>query len=208
MSAVCLFILILCLYGTARTAAGKAETDGYEVIRIKVGKQVTIQCKSASNQEMLYLKRGLNEEEDIFYLTDLKKSTINQKFTDRLQFHGQVPNVDILLKNLTLDDTGPYWCVYKMTSNYELKASRGNGSVLLVVTESGPAPSPRPVCTGQSQGDLVLVSVVICAAVLIVVLTVFLIWIIIKTKPLRSTVKKRQVPVNDVYEDMRGTIRR
>uniref|UniRef100_A0A3P9C573 Immunoglobulin V-set domain-containing protein n=1 Tax=Maylandia zebra TaxID=106582 RepID=A0A3P9C573_9CICH len=88
----------------------------------------------ASNQEMLYLKRGLNEEEDIFYLTDLKKSTINQKFTDRLQFHGQVPNVDILLKNLTLDDTGPYWCVYKMTSNYELKASRGNGSVLLVVT--------------------------------------------------------------------------
>ncbi|XP_004558468.3 uncharacterized protein LOC101486811 isoform X2 [Maylandia zebra] len=199
MSAVCLFILILCFYGTARTAA-----DGYKVIQIKVGKQVTIQCKSASNQEMLYLKRGLNEEEDIFYLTDSKKSTINQKFTDRLQFHGQVPNVDILLKNLTLDDTGPYWCVYKMSSNYKLKTSRGNGSVLLVVTESGPA----PVCTGQSQGDLVLVSVVICAAVLIVVLTVFLIWIIIKTKPLRSTVKKRQVPVNDVYEDMRGTIRR
>lgn len=108
--------------------------DGYEVIRRKVGQQVTIQCKSASNQEMLYLKRGLNEEEDIFYLADLKKPTINQKFTDRLQFHGQVPNVDILLKNLTLDDTGPYWCVYKMTSNYELKASRGNGSVLLVVT--------------------------------------------------------------------------
>ncbi|XP_005925548.1 uncharacterized protein LOC102304363 isoform X3 [Haplochromis burtoni] len=202
MSAVCLFILILCLYGTARTAA-----DGYEVIRKKVGQQVTIQCRSASNQEMLYLKRGLNEEEDIFCLT-LQKSTINQKFTDRLQFHGPFPNVDILLKNLTLDDTGPYWCVYKVSSNYELKTSRGNGSVLLVVTESGPAPSPRPVCTGQSQGDLVLVSVVICAAVLIVVLTVFLIWIIIKTKPLRSTVKKRQVPVNDVYEDMRGTIRR
>uniref|UniRef100_A0A3Q2VEX3 Immunoglobulin V-set domain-containing protein n=1 Tax=Haplochromis burtoni TaxID=8153 RepID=A0A3Q2VEX3_HAPBU len=154
--------------------------DGYEVIRRNVGQQVTIQCKSTSNQEMLYLKRGLNEEEDIFYLTDLQKSTINQKFTDRLQFHGRVPNVDILLKNLTLDDTGPYWCVYKVSSNYELKASRGNGSVLLVVTGDGPAPSPRPVCTGQSQGDLVLVSVVICAAVLIVVLTVFLIWIIIK----------------------------
>ncbi|XP_006791616.1 uncharacterized protein LOC102785598 isoform X2 [Neolamprologus brichardi] len=210
MSAVCLFILILCLYGTARTAA-----DGYAVIRRKVGQQVTIQCRSASNQEMLYLKRGLNEEEDIFYLTDSQKSTINQKFTDRLQFHGRVPNVDILIKNLTLDDTGPYWCVYKMSGrNYELKTSRGNGSVLLVVTESGSA-ADDPLskadhhgCIGQSQGDLVLVSVVICAAVLIVVLTVFLVWIIIKTKPLRSTVKKRQVPVNDVYEDMRGTIRR
>uniref|UniRef100_A0A3B4H875 Immunoglobulin V-set domain-containing protein n=1 Tax=Pundamilia nyererei TaxID=303518 RepID=A0A3B4H875_9CICH len=108
--------------------------NGYEVIRRNVGQQVTIQCRSASNQEMLYLKRGLNEEEDIFYLTDLQKSTINQKFTDRLQFHGQVPNVDILLKNLTLDDTGPYWCVYKVSSNYEFKTSRGNGSVLLVVT--------------------------------------------------------------------------
>ncbi|XP_042078160.1 uncharacterized protein LOC102304363 isoform X2 [Haplochromis burtoni] len=203
MSAVWLqLITLLCVSFGAPSRA-----DGYEVIRKKVGQQVTIQCRSASNQEMLYLKRGLNEEEDIFCLT-LQKSTINQKFTDRLQFHGPFPNVDILLKNLTLDDTGPYWCVYKVSSNYELKTSRGNGSVLLVVTESGPAPSPRPVCTGQSQGDLVLVSVVICAAVLIVVLTVFLIWIIIKTKPLRSTVKKRQVPVNDVYEDMRGTIRR
>uniref|UniRef100_A0A3B4GCL0 Immunoglobulin V-set domain-containing protein n=1 Tax=Pundamilia nyererei TaxID=303518 RepID=A0A3B4GCL0_9CICH len=101
---------------------------------LNVGQQVTIQCRSASNQEMLYLKRGLNEEEDIFCLTDLQKSTINQKFTDRLQFHGPFPNVDILLKNLTLDDTGPYWCVYKVSSNYEFKTSRGNGSVLLVVT--------------------------------------------------------------------------
>ncbi|CAI5675233.1 unnamed protein product [Oreochromis niloticus] len=202
MSAVYLFILILCLYGTARTAAGKAETDGHGVVRINVGKQITIQCKSASNQDMLYLKKGLNEEEDI-YFTDSNKSTINQKFTDRLQFHGKLPNVDILIKNLTLDDTGPYWCVYKSTDQkYELKTTKGSGSVLLVVTDQ------RSECLEQSQSDLVLVTVVICAAVLIVVLTVFLIWIILKTRPLRSTVKKRPVPVNDVYEDMRGTIRR
>ncbi|CAI5675232.1 unnamed protein product [Oreochromis niloticus] len=197
MSAVYLFILILCLYGTARTAA-----DGHGVVRINVGKQITIQCKSASNQDMLYLKKGLNEEEDI-YFTDSNKSTINQKFTDRLQFHGKLPNVDILIKNLTLDDTGPYWCVYKSTDQkYELKTTKGSGSVLLVVTDQ------RSECLEQSQSDLVLVTVVICAAVLIVVLTVFLIWIILKTRPLRSTVKKRPVPVNDVYEDMRGTIRR
>ncbi|CAI5675231.1 unnamed protein product [Oreochromis niloticus] len=198
MSAVYLFILILCLYGTARTAA-----DGHGVVRINVGKQITIQCKSASNQDMLYLKKGLNEEEDI-YFTDSNKSTINQKFTDRLQFHGKLPNVDILIKNLTLDDTGPYWCVYKSTDQkYELKTTKGSGSVLLVVTAD-----QRSECLEQSQSDLVLVTVVICAAVLIVVLTVFLIWIILKTRPLRSTVKKRPVPVNDVYEDMRGTIRR
>ncbi|XP_024657905.2 uncharacterized protein LOC101486141 isoform X1 [Maylandia zebra] len=191
MSAVCLFILILCLYGTARTAAGKAETDGYEVIRIKVGKQVTIQCRSASNQEMLYLKRGLNEEEDIFYLTD-SKSTINQKFTDRLQFHGQVPNVDILLKNLTLDDTGPYWCVYIVSGNYELKTSRGNGSVLLVVTENRPSPTV-PKCD-QSQGDtpMVLVYVVICAGVLIVILIASLIWIVIKNNRLHNKARRRR----------------
>ncbi|KAL3987199.1 T-cell surface glycoprotein CD7 [Sarotherodon galilaeus] len=262
MSAVCLFILILCLYGTAageaetgafvqptsspplitqasfkppssppfripercgnltgETAAGlghcnrrrgeyRGEQDGHGVVRRNVGKQVTIQCRSASNQDMLYLKKGLNEEEDI-YFTDSNKSTVNQKFTDRLQFHGKLPNVDILIKNLTLDDTGPYWCVYKSTDQkYELKTTKGIGSVLLVVTESAADPRCPETKAEQSQSDLVLVSVVICAAVLIVVLTVFLIWIIFKTRPLRSTVKKRQVPVNDVYEDMRGTIRR
>ncbi|CAI5675235.1 unnamed protein product [Oreochromis niloticus] len=189
MSAVCLFILILCLYGTARTAAGKAETDGYGVIRINVGKQVTIQCKSASNQDMLYLKKGLNEEEDI-YFTDSNKSTINQKFTDRLQFHGKLPNVDILIKNLTLDDTGPYWCVYKMTDQkYELKTTRGNGSVLLVVTENRLSPTV-PQCD-QSQGDLppILASVVICAGVLIVILVASLICIIIKNK--RNKARRR-----------------
>ncbi|CAI5675236.1 unnamed protein product [Oreochromis niloticus] len=185
MSAVCLFILILCLYGTARTAA-----DGYGVIRINVGKQVTIQCKSASNQDMLYLKKGLNEEEDI-YFTDSNKSTINQKFTDRLQFHGKLPNVDILIKNLTLDDTGPYWCVYKMTDQkYELKTTRGNGSVLLVVTENRLSPTV-PQCD-QSQGDLppILASVVICAGVLIVILVASLICIIIKNK--RNKARRRR----------------
>ncbi|CAI5675234.1 unnamed protein product [Oreochromis niloticus] len=207
MSAVWLqLITLLCLsFGTPSRA------DGHGVVRINVGKQITIQCKSASNQDMLYLKKGLNEEEDI-YFTDSNKSTINQKFTDRLQFHGKLPNVDILIKNLTLDDTGPYWCVYKSTDQkYELKTTKGSGSVLLVVTESKSTDSladQRSECLEQSQSDLVLVTVVICAAVLIVVLTVFLIWIILKTRPLRSTVKKRPVPVNDVYEDMRGTIRR
>ncbi|CAI5675238.1 unnamed protein product [Oreochromis niloticus] len=184
MSAVCLFTLILCLYGTARTAA-----DGYGVIRRNVGKQVTIQCKSASNQDMLYLKKGLNEEEDIFHLTDSKEPTINQKFTDRLQFHGKLPTVDILIKNLTLDDTGPYWCVYKSTDqNYELKATRGIGSVLLVVTENRPSPTV-PECE-QTQGDSPLVSVVKCTAVLIAVLTAFLIGTIIKNK--RNKARRRR----------------
>ncbi|XP_025762746.1 uncharacterized protein LOC109201947 isoform X4 [Oreochromis niloticus] len=182
MSAVCLFTLILCLYGTARTAAGKAETDGHGVVRRNVGEQVTIQCRSASNQDMLYLKKGLNEEEDI-YFTDSNKSTINQKFTDRLQFHGKLPTVDILIKNLTLNDTGPYWCMYKSTDQkYELKTTRGSGSVLLVVTV--------PQCD-QSQGDLplILASVVICAGVLIVILVASLICIIIKNK--RNKARRR-----------------
>ncbi|KAL3987198.1 myelin associated glycoprotein [Sarotherodon galilaeus] len=182
MSAVWLqLITLLCFSFGAPSRA-----DGHGVVRINVGKQLTIQCRSASHQDYLYLKKGLNEEEDIFHLTDSKEPTINQKFTDRLQFHGKLPNVDILIKNLTLDDTGPYWCVYKVADkNYELKATRGNGSVLLVVTENRLSPTV-PQCD-QSQGDLplILVSVVICAGVLIVILVASLIWIIIKNNKAR-----------------------
>ncbi|XP_030592212.1 uncharacterized protein LOC115784945 [Archocentrus centrarchus] len=204
MSALWLeFILILCFYGTAWT---DADVEG--VVRKHVGQSVTIQCRSTSNQETLNLKKGLHEERDIFYATvHSDKRTIDSKFTDRLQYHEKFPNVEILIKNLTLNDTGPYWCVYKTIENYGQKITKGSGSVLLVVTEK---PSTVVVRECQPpQNDMVLWAVVIAAAVLILILSIPLIMMILKTKPSHNTVKRRQqVPVNDVYEDMRGTIRR
>lgn len=103
-----------------------------------VGGQVTIQCKSSEpEQEYLTLKKGLNEEFQVLYKDkNSGKNTIAAQFTGRLQLNGVMPNVDIFITNLTSNDTGPYWCVYKRfdPASHDTKIMKGTGSVLLVVT--------------------------------------------------------------------------
>ncbi|XP_078126487.1 uncharacterized protein LOC144530691 [Sander vitreus] len=181
-----------------------------EVVWRELGKAVTIQCRpSKPDQEYLSLKKGLSEEHEVLYKEgNPEKNTIHKEFMGRLQLNGVFPNVDILIKNLTSDDTGPYWCVYKKfdlvsSKNLEMK---GTGSVLLVVTGG---PQQDSACDPQ-ENSLFLVIVVICVALLLGIIISFLIWFIFKIKTTKKRTKKkpRHVTTNDVYEDMRGTIRR
>lgn len=53
----------------------------------------------------------------------------------RVKTNGEFPSMDIVIKNLDLDDSGPYWCVYsKIDYSYTQLMTQGNESVLLVVT--------------------------------------------------------------------------
>lgn len=79
---------------------------------------------------------GLSEN-DVFHVEkDSKEPLIKGPFQERLQYNGDFPNVDILIKNLVLSDTGPYWCVYQRRHNIkrETETLKGKGSVLLVVS--------------------------------------------------------------------------
>lgn len=111
-------------------------TDKHMVVWKKVGESITIQCKDSSGQENLEVKRGL-EEKTILATSrsSPSKNTICQNLTSRIQTHGTFPNVAILIKNLSAEDTGPYWCLYS-TSNHEsgIEFIKGQGSLLLVVT--------------------------------------------------------------------------
>ncbi|XP_076609266.1 uncharacterized protein LOC143334375 [Chaetodon auriga] len=192
-------VTILCLSCTALTGP---ESGG--VVWRDFGGSVTIQCRSPEqDQESLSLKKGLGEDEILFKESNSEKPTISSEFTSRLELHGVFPSMDIFIKNLTSADTGPYWCTYtkfdQMTS--QRVTMKGTGSVLLVVTDT------MKQCDPENK-NLVLVSVVISAAVLLGIIMGFFIWIILKTKTLRSTVKPRHTTTNDVYEDMRGTLRR
>lgn len=201
MSAVWLkLITIICLSCTVLSGPGSSG-----VVWRDFGEAITIQCRPPQpDQEYLILQKGLSDEYKVLFLDGKSgKETTAKEFTDRLQLNGDFPNVDILIKNLTSEDTGLYCCMYKM---YDPKSSqtlntRGTGSVLLVVTDTVKPCDP-------SNNNLVLVSVLSCAAVLLCIIICLLIWIILKTKTLCNTKKPRRVPTNDVYEDMRGTIRR
>ncbi|XP_074512955.1 uncharacterized protein LOC141781252 isoform X2 [Sebastes fasciatus] len=201
MSAIWLkLISILCL---SCSALSRPVSSG--VVWRDLGGSITIQCRPpGTDQEYLSLKKGLSEELEVFYRDGAsKKNNVADEFVDRLQIHGVFPNMDILIKNLTSDDTGPYWCLYKKfdPTTHQRVNSVGNGSVLLVVRDK------LQQCDDQSGDQLILVSLVICSAVLFGIIIVFLIWIVRKTKTY-TTKKPRRVPNNEVYEDMRGTIRR
>ncbi|KAG8007027.1 hypothetical protein GBF38_023146 [Nibea albiflora] len=194
-------ITILCLFSTALSGP---ESGG--VVWKDPGGSITIQCTATTkDHEHLSLEKGLTPSDQILY----KDKDSNQEvkatgFKDRLQLHGQFHNLSIYIKNLTAADTGLYWCIYSM---YNPKAGQVQkeckASLLLVVRES-------PRHCDPSDKNLVLLSVVISAAILLGIIIGFLIWIVLKTKAMRSarsTAKPRRTAANDVYEDMRGTMR-
>ncbi|XP_034567529.1 uncharacterized protein LOC117832485 [Notolabrus celidotus] len=202
MSAISLkLITYLCLCGTALSGS-----DSNGVVWRNLGESVTIQCRSPTpDQHYLYLIKGLEDFQVLFGEKKTGTYKIEQSFTSRLQCDGDLPNVDIVIKNLTSDDIGPYWCEYQKMDfdSPQPSKQRGQGSVIVVVRDT----EHEEKCEQWPSKNLVLVSVVICAVILLVILLVFFIWIV-KTKTLGTTVKPQRVSNNDVYEDMRGTIRR
>ncbi|KAM4530727.1 uncharacterized protein PAE49_023136 [Odontesthes bonariensis] len=193
----------LCLGYTALTEA--------RVIWKHVGEDVTIQCRINSKQDSLSLFRGLSKDVQLFYTSTTNKNTFGPKIQGRSQTNGVFPGVDILIKNLTLDDTGPYWCLYKKMVSGTLETTEGQGSVLLVVTENRAAKTTEKTTVQEcdpSQQSLVVVSVVISGAVLLGIILAIIIWIVLKTKTSCPTAKPTRVTTNDVYEEMRGTQRR
>lgn len=103
----------------------------------KFGEAITIQCRTTEpDQELLTLKKGLREDDVLVIENNSEENTITKEFTDRLQLNGVFPSVDIKIKNLTSDDSGPYWCSYSKIDLGSKKVIhiKGTGSVLLVVT--------------------------------------------------------------------------
>ncbi|KAK9534982.1 hypothetical protein VZT92_007392 [Zoarces viviparus] len=198
MSAIYLTLTaVLCLSCTALSGPG---SSGGVVWR-DFGEAVTIQCRyHEEGQDSLNLQQGLSGKKSVLHNDGISgKTNTAEEFSGRLQLNGVFPNLDILIKNLTSEDTGTYWCTYMKFDRDSLldKEVKGSGSVLLVV---------RGTRCDEQQSDsnnLILVSVVICAATLLGITICFLIWIILKSK-MCTAKKPRLVPNNDVYEEMRG----
>lgn len=101
------------------------------------GGAITIHCRTTElDPYLLTLKRGLKEDHILATENSTETKTINKEFIDRLQLNGTYPNIDIKIKNLTFEDTGPFWCYYtKITKKpRQVMETKGTGSILLVVT--------------------------------------------------------------------------
>ncbi|XP_035864325.1 fibroblast growth factor receptor 1-like [Sander lucioperca] len=149
-----------------------------------VGSNVEFECKvfSDSQPHIQWLKHiELNGSrvgpDGLPYVRVLKTAILNT--TDK--------ELDVLqLRNVSFDDAGEYTC---LAGNSVGISHHSAWLTVFEVTDSA---------SDQSDNNLVLMIVVICAALLLGIIMWVLTWIIIK----------RNVPTNDVYEGMCGTIRR
>lgn len=98
-----------------------------------IGDSLTISCKTdVKGQRFLNIKRGLMQNDDIFS-TEGETCSISTEFKSRLKHRIQdFPSVNLTINNLTIEDTGTYWCFYIKTNKTLLKHI-GNGSLILVV---------------------------------------------------------------------------
>ncbi|XP_061893060.1 uncharacterized protein LOC133642719 [Entelurus aequoreus] len=198
MSTVCLSLLISTLCFFCTTQAASEDTNG--LVWKHTGKSVSILCRSrppGPGLVFMSLLKGLRKEINVLFKMG-DKNTVAEKYADRLQVKGDITSMEVVISNLTTEDTGPYWCDYKMTANFETKALNSNGSVLLVVTDEQCEPPDRTV---------LLVTAAVSAAVLFGVLIAFLLWIIPKIKQWHNKMGLRHVAGSEVYEDMRAARR-
>ncbi|CAB1342403.1 unnamed protein product, partial [Coregonus sp. 'balchen'] len=180
MSAFCLccaiFLCLLC-----STLAGKGNNG--LLVRKQKGDTMTIHCSTTlQDQNNLSVFMRLTKNILVFYYyQETGKITIHERFQLRLTTNGGLNKMDITITNLTIEDSGAYWCLYDDQNG----ASSGLGI-------------PR---------YLVLVSAVTAGSVLLLSLVILFIWVIPRLKAWRSTMRPTQVRTSDVYEDMRTTIR-
>lgn len=97
----------------------------------ELGESITIQCRATfPQQNLLSLKRGLQRKEIL--TADLNGNTASTELKERVKVFGVFPSLDLTFTNLTMEDTGPYWCEY---TKYDtaMESKDGDGAVLLVV---------------------------------------------------------------------------
>ncbi|XP_029584654.1 uncharacterized protein LOC115171724 isoform X1 [Salmo trutta] len=202
------------------------------LVRKQEGDTMTIHCSTAlPDQENLSVYMRLTKEIEVLYFHQgNQKFTLHKRFELRLTPNGKLNKMDITITNLTIEDSGVYWCVYSVYKTPKIVKTEGEVAVLLVVNDlyvrscstgyTCPVPSDLQMLKDEEcdQNDassglgmpryLVLVSAVTAGSVLLLSLLILFIWVIPRLKAWRATIRPTPVRTNDVYEDMRTTIRR
>uniref|UniRef100_A0A4W5PLC6 Ig-like domain-containing protein n=1 Tax=Hucho hucho TaxID=62062 RepID=A0A4W5PLC6_9TELE len=163
------------------------------ILWVKTGEKFTMKCSTTlKDQDAMYLYVGLDREVLYYYQQD-SKLTPRKRYWDRVKTEGPVDQLTITVSNLTIQDTGVYWCVYTNFNEitYENDINQGRGSTLVVVNDDVlqlPCPTatavtltpfhpanekPCPSCMVN------IISIIIITSLLTILLCViFLIWVV------------------------------
>uniref|UniRef100_A0A8C7KVJ9 Immunoglobulin domain-containing protein n=1 Tax=Oncorhynchus kisutch TaxID=8019 RepID=A0A8C7KVJ9_ONCKI len=149
------------------------------LVRKQEGDTVTIHCStSLPDQENLGVSMRLTKEILVLYFHQAtKKLTLHERFKLRLTTNGRLNKMDITITNLTIEDSGAYWCVYGVYKKNKIEKTEGEGAVLLVVNDEECDQNDTSSGLGMSW-YLVLVSAVTAGSVLLLSLLILFIWVI------------------------------
>ncbi|XP_042159273.1 uncharacterized protein LOC112264167 isoform X2 [Oncorhynchus tshawytscha] len=112
-------------------------TTAADILWVKTGEKFTMKCSTTlKDQEGMYLYVGLDRDREVlYYYQHDSKLTPRKRYWDRVKTEGPVDQLTITVSNLTIEDTGVYWCVYTKfnKATYENDINQGRGSTLVVV---------------------------------------------------------------------------
>ncbi|XP_036050468.1 T-cell antigen CD7 [Onychomys torridus] len=100
-----------------------------QVMIASEGDSINITCSTRGDLEGIYLKQSWPQGSDVIYFEDGNESTVDKRFSGRIDFSGCQNNLTITIRLLQLADTGVYFCEAVRRS-----MSRGS-STMVVVTE-------------------------------------------------------------------------
>ncbi|KAM9491520.1 uncharacterized protein ACWYII_003689 isoform 2-T2 [Salvelinus alpinus] len=170
-------------------------TAAEAILWVKTEEKFTMKCSTPlKDQEGMYLYVGLDRDmEVLYYHQNSSKLTPRKRYWDRVKTEGPVDQLTITISNLTIEDTGVYWCVYTKFNEamYENDINQGRGSTLVVVNDN-----EKPCPSG-------VVNIIIISILTILLCVIFLIWVVSRVKRcFNQGGYTPQVFPDSVYEDM------
>lgn len=102
----------------------------------KSGEEIEIFCSTDQQaQDGMYLYHSYMERREVFYLTPELKCSPRVPFDRRVKISGPFTNFKATISNLTLQDTGHFWCQYLKYKGAEQIASPSKSPSVLVVVD-------------------------------------------------------------------------
>ncbi|KAL2087115.1 hypothetical protein ACEWY4_018174 [Coilia grayii] len=147
--------------------------------RRREGENIEIPCSTDQlNQDGMYLYKSYDQKQEVTFLHKKMESSPRTAFENRVQITGELNKVTATITNLTIDDTGVFWCQYlRYEGPKQHYTDSKDGWILLVVTgvERCPTPGteshpPRPDPEVQMSTLLIVSAITGCSLVLLVLI--------------------------------------
>ncbi|XP_076871531.1 uncharacterized protein LOC143521913 [Brachyhypopomus gauderio] len=189
-----------------------SSTERTTLLSVSVGDTVTIQCRPRHkpHYDIVYVKTFLPEEKNVSYFNHERDFAPEPPYTGRLNSNKNMSNFILYINNVTMKDSGVYWCTFNKEDKVTLSMER---YLLVVSGKEAQCPGGK----GSSFETLIIVCVVTASSMVLLIITIILVWGIPKVKrccengnysptqqPSGSGSTHFQQPLNSEYEVMRA----